>query len=124
MTNAITDATTALAAALNSADYPTSPVVPEDLMTPAIVAQAGEPYLDADEITLGGEKVLHIDLWLLVDLVTNEQAVEDLNNMLTHVLATLPKTWGVDEIGRPGPASTANWAAHGMRVSVSSYINL
>lgn len=123
MTNPITDATVALTTALNSVAYPAVPVVPEDILVPAIVAQAGEPYLDDDETTFG-EKALHIDLWLLVELVTNEQASADLDAMLAHVLAYLPGTWGLDEVGRPGPVSTANWLAHGMRVSVSSYITL
>lgn len=124
MTNAITEATAALTEALNSPDYPAEPVVPEDLLTPAIVAQAGEPYLDAEEGTFAEPFALHVDIWLLVELVTNQQASDDLAAMLTHVLAELPESWGVDEIGRPGPVSTANWACHGMRISVSRFISL
>lgn len=122
--NPFSAARVALAQALNSTDYPASDAVPEDLITPAIIAQAADPYIDDQDVTLEGELSLNLELWLLVELDTNEQAVADLDAMLAHVLAHLPDGWGVDGAGRPGPVNTANWIAHGMPVRVSRYITL
>lgn len=123
MSNPITDAIAALAAALNTPETPAQATVPEDLITPAIVAVPAEPFLDDDGAGFG-EYNLHVDLWLLVDLVTNEQAADELTDLLTHVLTYLPEGWGIDSIARPGPAQNGQWMAHGMPITVSRYITL
>lgn len=105
-------------------DRPAYPHVPEAVEPGCVIVQAGDPYLVGGE-TFGGDYSLTLDLFLVVDLLGNEQATDDADDLLEDLLEALEGTeYGVDRVGRPGPVQTAEWLAHAITVTVSRYINL
>lgn len=126
--SALADATTALAQALATDDYPAYAHVPEDLITPCQVIQPAPAYLAAnteDGVTFADQEyALTVELYLVVELTTNEQAATDLDALLEHVLEALPAPWGLDSMAQPGPIHTADWLAHGLQLTLSRYITL
>jgi hypothetical protein len=97
--------------------------VPDAITPPCVVIQAGDPYLAPGDVF--GEWAATFDLFLCVDLVSNAQAIEDLDPVLLAVLEALEDTaYGVDTVGRPGPVHTAEWMAHAITVTVSCFVTL
>lgn len=121
--SALRVATEELATALHREEAPAFPYVPEGLVTPSIVLQPGDPYMDADIGTFG-DVGLTLEAYLLVALDDNETAAEELDGLLDHFLAAMPQQWGLDRVEKPGPVSTAEWLAHGMKLTVSRFITL
>ena len=98
--------------------------VPEALEPPCVVIQAADPFLLPGD-TFAGEWAVHYDLILCLDLLSNAQATEDLEDHLPALLAAVEATeYGVDSVGRPGPVHTAEWVAHAITVTVSRFITL
>lgn len=125
MSSALLEALEQLGEAIHTEDRPAFAYVPEGVTTPSYVIQPGEPYLDGDEVTFGmGTFNLHAEVFCLVALDDNETASSDLDGALAHLLTTMPDLWGVDEVAQPGPVSTTEWIAHGVRVRLSRYISL
>lgn len=121
--SALKDATEALGTALHREEAPAFPYVPEGLVTPSIVLQPGDPYLDKDKGTFEDD-ALNLECWLLVALDDNETAAEELDSLLDHVLESLPAGWGLERVGKPGPVSTSEWLAHGLQLDLSRFITL
>lgn len=115
--------TAALALDLATSAVPCLDHVPEAIEPPLIILQPADPYLDANATTFG-EFSLNLEAWLTVELIDNETAADELDTLLDHLLGHLPEPWGIDQVGQPGPIHTADWLAHGIRVTVSRYITL
>lgn len=101
------------------------PNAPEVIEPPAVVVQAADPYLTPGD-TFGGDWSLSLDLYLVVDLLGNEQATDDADDLLEDLLEALEalEGYGVDRVGRPGPIQTAEWLANAIPVTVSTHITL
>lgn len=113
-----------LAGVLEGAGIGVYATVPEALDPPCVVIQAAEGFLSPGD-TFAGEWAVSYDLILCVDLHSNAQAIEDLEDHLTALLAALETTeYGVDTVGRPGPVHTLEWIAHAVTVTASRYITL
>jgi hypothetical protein len=98
--------------------------VPEALEGYTLVLQAADPYLTPGD-TFAGDWTVAYDLILCVELLSNAQAIEDLEDLLPPLLAALEATeYGVDNVGRPGPVNTSEWVAHALTVTVSRFITL
>lgn len=98
--------------------------VPEALEPPCVVIQAAEGFLAPGD-TFDGEWSAAYDVFVCVDLLSNAQAIEDLEDALEAVLTALAGTaWGIDTVGRPGPVHTAEWVAHAVTVTVSRFVTL
>ncbi len=99
--------------------------VPEALEPPCVVVQAADPFLTPGDTFGRLEWAASYDLFLCVDLLTNAQAIEDLEDLLEALLKALDALEiGVDAVGRPGPVHTAEWVAHAVTVTVSRYVTL
>ncbi len=113
-----------LATALEDTPLTVHGTVPEALEPPCVIVQAADPFLVPGE-TFAGDWQASYDLFLVVDLLSNAQAIEDLEDVLVPLLAALEATeYGVDAVGRPGPINTAEWVAHALTVTVSRFVTL
>lgn len=113
-----------LRAALEDTPLGVFGTVPEALEPPCVVIQAADPFLTPGD-TFAGEWSAHYDLILCLELLSNAQATEDLEDHLPGLLEALAGTeYGVDAVGRPGPVHTAEWVAHAITVSVSRFLIL
>lgn len=109
---------------LEAAGIGVEDTVPEALNSPCVVIQAADPFLTPGD-TFAGEWSASYDLILCVDLLSNAQAIEDLEAYLVELLAAVEATeYGVDTVGRPGPVHTAEWVAHAITVTVSRFVTL
>lgn len=99
--------------------------VPESIEPPMIMLQPAEDYLSGDDVVIGrDEYALALEAWVAVELVDNQTAATELDDLLEHLLTHLPSPWGIDRVGQPGPIHTSDWLAHGSRVLISRYITL
>lgn len=113
-----------LRAALEDTPLAVFGTVPEALEPPCVVIQAADPFLTPGE-TFAGEWAVHYDLILCLELLSNAQATEDLEDHLPGLLEALAGTeYGIDAVGRPGPVHTAEWMAHAVTVTVSRFLLL
>lgn len=113
-----------LTAALEGTGVTVHGTVPEALTGLDLVVQAADPFLAPGE-TFAGEWEVSYDLILCVELLSNAQAIEDLEDHLVAVLAAVAGTeYGVDRVTRPGPVHTAEWVAHAVTVTVSRFVTL
>lgn len=118
-----------LATGLNRPEAPAFPYVPEDIIPPAIVLQPAEEFL-GDIETYGGSRPLSVEAYLVVELANgNENAAQELDELLGHVLDSLPVVaggeWGLDSMRAPGPIHVGDlWAAHALPVTLSRFITL
>lgn len=85
--------------------------------------EAAEDYVVQGETYSKSDKVIALDLWLFVDINDNEDAVDTLDEFLALVLDHLGP-WAVTRTGKPGPLIVADNAFHGMRLTVTTNINL
>lgn len=122
--NPLTKARRDLAAALVVPDGPTvHATVPEALTPPCLIVQAAENVL-APTDTYAHEYDVAMEVWLAVEYRSNEQATEDLEDLLLDVLPLVEATgWNLDRVHQPGPIRTAEWLAHGLRLAVSTTID-
>lgn len=118
---------TALEEALTAAEITEAVVldhVPEEIAPPALILEPAEDYLSGAE-TFADEYDLNLELYVLVDLVGNQQAAEDLDQLLGVVLALLRGSrWGIKRMSAPAPFHTTQWLAHGCRLSLSTETTL
>lgn len=112
---------------------PSSPVsvltyVPEAIQPPVVVLQPAEDYVtsgEEDATFAPTEYVVTEEVWLLVDLVDNQAAARELDEILESVLlAITPSVWWVKSIGQPGPVHTSEWLSHGLLLQVSTFTTL
>lgn len=123
--SAFSEARDALALALKTDDWPCHPSVPESIEPACYVIQPGDPYVELTDRTFSTtEFALSLVVFVIPQLLSNEQAYDDLDTMLDHLLNTLPEGWGLDQIGRPGGLSTSGWSAFGQPVTISRFITL
>lgn len=112
-----------LATALSTPTVPAYAYAPESFEPPGIVLQAAEPYLDTEGAAFG-EYRLHLDAYLGVQLLDNGQAADDVDGLVEGFLTALPRDWGIEEVGQPGPITTGTWTAHAIRIRLSRFITL
>lgn len=102
--------------------------VPEAIAPPVAVLEPSDQYVgtgDEDATFAAAEHLVQVDLWLLVDLVDNQAATDNLDALLEAVLARVePSTWFVQVVNKPGPVHTSEWMAYGVRVTLGSWITL
>lgn len=97
--------------------------VPEELPTPCVVIDAAEDYLSAGETYAGSEWWMSLQVYVLVDLASNAQATQDLEDILAVVLPVLARAaWQPAPIPRPGEFNTTTWLAHGVAINVRNII--
>lgn len=125
MTTTLRQATKDLAQALTTNGVTCLDHVPEAINPPLLILQPGENYLTGDEVTLNGsEYALNLEAYLTVELLDNEAAADDLDELLEHLLTQLPPAWGIDGIDQPGPIQAGDWLAHATRVRISRFLTL
>lgn len=96
--------------------------VPEELVPPCIVLTGDEDYLlEGDDFSESW--LMRLEAFLLVELTGNEQAAEDLDQLLTEALPQLG-LWSLNAMSKPGPFHTTQWLAHGVRLSLSTETTL
>lgn len=94
--------------------------VPESVGGTCAVIQPAEDWVAPSDTFNTDEYDLTYEVWLLVEHRSNAQAAADLDDLLGKTLGRLlASDWAVDQINRPGPAHTADWLAHGQRLTVS-----
>lgn len=97
--------------------------VPEELLPPVLVLTPAEGYLELAD-TFGGWLV-NLELYVLVELVGNAQAAEDLDATLAKVLGVVDGSlWSLNGMTKPGPFHSAAWLAHGIRLDLSTETTL
>lgn len=122
--NAITAARRDLAALLEGTGVTAVDHVPEELPSPCVVLDYTEDPLDRAD-TFDHTWWITLRVYALVDIVANQQATEDLEDLLDAVLPALAGSeWEVDGLTRPGPFRTTQWLAHGTAITVRTTITL
>lgn len=123
--SAFSEARIALADAIKTDEWPCHPSVPESIEPACFVIQPADPYIELTERTFStSEFDLSLAVFVIPQLLSNEQAYDDLDTMLDHLLGALPEGWGLDRISKPQGISTSGWSAFGMPVTVSRFITL
>lgn len=99
--------------------------VPEVLPLPCVVLEPADPYLTKTE-TFGDDYDVRVSAWVLVELVGNEQANEDLDALLATVLPVVRAAgWDLEGVSRPGPYTIAEtYLAHGTTLTLASTTTL
>lgn len=121
----IAEAKAELVAALKAKGLVCEDHVPEELLPPVAVLDGDEDYLKRGDTYSDDEQWLNMRLFVLVSLVGNAQAAEDLDTALTQAIAGLLTTsWEQGSMTRPGPFHTTEWLAHGVAINVSTLVNL
>lgn len=115
-----------LAASLAGTGTPAVDYVPEQVEPPVLVVSPAEDYIQVDGTTFAQEDYLvQVDVFLLVSYRSNAQAAADLDAMLTKVLpAIVDAGWHLAGTGAPGPYTAGDWVAHGIRLTVSRFVNI
>lgn len=115
-----------LAAALAVTGYPSTSYVPEQAEPPLLVVVPAEDYVTVDGTTYDVTDFLaSVDVFVLADYRSNEQAANTLDTMLTLVLpALLDSGWTLSGSGAPGPYTAGDWVCHGIRLTVNRYVNI
>ena len=126
--NAITEARQQLAGLLLEPAQATGGVsldhVPEELPTPCVVLDYADTPLERSD-AYDDEWWLTVRVYVLVDVLANQQATEDLEALLSGVLPTLATSeWEVAGVTRPGPYRAGAWIAHGVAITVRNLITL
>lgn len=123
--SAFSDARNEVAVALKTDEWPCHPSVPDSIEPACYVIQPGDPYVDLTDRTFStSEFDMSLVVFVIPQFLSNEQAYDDLDTMLDHLLKSLPEGWGLDQIGRPQGLSTAGWQAFGQPVTISRFITL
>lgn len=98
---------------------------PDSIEAPCLAIQPADPYMDGADLTYGVlELRQHMEVYAFVDLDDNDQAAEQLDDLLAQIITSLPKGWGIDAIGQPGPLTNGDWIHHGLRVSISALVQV
>lgn len=102
--------------------------VPEDLPEGVLaVIEAADDFLNIAETYMNGQAEVwaSFNVFVLAELVSNEQATTDLDAALGPVLEALnASAWEIGPVGKPGPLHAGNWLAHGVAIPVSSILTL
>lgn len=101
--------------------------VPAELAVPEgglIVLVPAEDYLKRAD-TFADEYELRLEAHVLVDLVDNDAAAEDLDALLIKLIGVLDGedlagAWDLGTITRPGPLTANDWLAHGTTLPLST----
>lgn len=97
--------------------------VPEEIVAPAVVVTPAEDYLTESDSFAPGEYVMALEVHVLVDLVDNEAAAEELDQLLAGVLARIG-LWSLNHTSKPQPVHTSSWLLHGVRLDLSTETTL
>lgn len=126
-----TDLATLLTAAIGSA---VRPAVPSVLDGDGISLQPADPYLTVGDPTdpfplthlAAGEREasVHVEAVVHVEPKDNEVDLDTVDDLLAKLLAAMPRTWQVDNVGAVQAIATADWTAYGCIVSVSTIVPL
>lgn len=101
------------------------PYVPEAITPPCLVQEPADNYVSSEGMTFGGEYLVSVDVFLLVDLQDNQAAFAELDTLLEAVLAAVsPSDWFVQAVSKPQPFHTTEWLAHGVRITLGTYTTL
>lgn len=125
--SAITDARQELADAIKTADWACLAYVPEAIEPACYFLQPADPYVSPrqDDETFGlSEWSLSVVVYVMPELLSNEQVSVQLDDMVDHLLTSLPEGWGLDLVGKPGPFETSNWLSYGQPITLSRFITL
>jgi hypothetical protein len=107
-----------LAERLTAAGVATTLFVPELIGTPCALLIPGNNYLIGPD-TLTGAWTMTLNLYLLVELVDNEAATEDLDDLIATALPLL-EDWEVTAMSQPGQFSTTAWTANGVVLTITN----
>lgn len=117
----ITAAVDQLVADLEGTGYPVETAVPHELVAGEglIVLVPGEDYVTPAD-TFAAEYVVNLEAHLLVDLVDNAAAAEDLDRLIAAVVDAVDGgLWSLGTMRRPGPLTANEWLAHGTTLPLS-----
>lgn len=104
---------------------------PDVIEGPTVVIAPGDGYLTAAETFDTDEYWLTLDVHLIVELVSNDQCVTDLENVLTVILPAIvtpaddgEPDWDITAINKPEPVTAKEWLAYGQRLTVRTLITI
>ena len=124
MTSEITLTRAEFALALTEAGLDVKAYVPERVIPPVVIMNAGSPYLSP--ANLSNDYQLNLDLTLVANQATNETATETLDQLIQDViLAIEPLNYAVfTDVSKPFMLSANNADYLAATLTINLYINL
>ena len=124
MTSEITLTRAEFALALTEAGLDVKAYVPERVIPPVVIMNAGSPYLSP--VNIAKDYQLNLDLTLVANQATNETATETLDQLIQDtILAIEPLNYAVfNDVSKPFMLSANNADYLAATLTINLYINL